>query len=124
MEREITHSCGHQQRHQISGFFAADSDREAARVARRKCSACYEAGKQTKAAQADAALADLALLPLTGSEKQVAWATSIRAERLAALRRKDPSAVASFAGIAEAKWWIDHRGDDLMATIQRIELRA
>lgn len=113
MEREITHSCGHTQKHEVAGFFAADADREARRLERQRCGSCYRGRKEANAAADQAALAGVDLSTLAGSDKQVSWATAVRAERLAALLRKDPSAVRRFATIAEAKWWIDHRSADL-----------
>ncbi len=119
MEREITHSCGHIERHFVGGMFAADGDAQARRIARMKCKPCFKAGKQAKAnvqAETDrATLAGMDLPELTGSEKQTSWATTIRLERLAALHRTMPALVPSYASIADAKWWIDHRGSDLSA---------
>ncbi|TVV76950.1 hypothetical protein [Sphingomonas solaris] len=113
MQREITHSCGHIERHAIYSEFAADGDRQARQVARRKCTPCYKAGKAAKAA-ADRALLDGVDLPtLIGSEKQVNWAATIRTERLAVLHRANPTALTSFVAIVEAKWWIDNRTADL-----------
>lgn len=116
MEREITHSCGHTQKHDVAGYFAADSDREARRLARQRCGTCYREQREAKATGDQAALAGVDLATLVGSDKQVSWAASIRVERLAALLRKEPAAVQRFATIAEAKWWIDHQSADL-ATI-------
>ena len=113
MEREITHSCGHAERHMVYGQYAADTDRKAREIARRKCSACYQTQKKASA-EADGALLDGLDLPiLTGSEKQVSWAGTIRTERLAKLHKTDPAALSRFAGIREAKWWIDNRTADL-----------
>lgn len=117
MERELTHSCGHQEKHMVFGFFAADADREARRLSRRKCTSCFRAGKAAKAdtqGAADRATLDgIELPPLSGSEKQVAWAAMIRLERLAALHRSDPAATANLVNRVEAKWWIDNRTADL-----------
>ena len=92
MEREIIHSCGHAERHIVGGTFAADGDAQARRLARMKCKPCFKAGKQAKAdVQADAdraTLAGIELPGLTGSERQIAWAETIRLESLAALRDK------------------------------------
>lgn len=108
MNTIVTHSCGHQQSHALFGTFAADVEREARRLARRTCSACYRE-KRTHAAQADTALLlDLPLAPLEGSAKQVSWADTIRAKRMAALV-KTGTDVAPLAGRCDAKWWIDHR---------------
>ena len=123
MEREITHSCGYTQKHEVAGFFAADADREARRLERQRCGSCYRERREAKTAGDQAALAGIDLPALAGSDKQVSWATTIRVERPAALLRKDPEAVQRFAAIAEAKWWIDHRSADLAAIALQVPLR-
>lgn len=119
MHREVTHSCGHIERHLILAQFAYEGETKAHQFERRKCTDCTRAGKQVKAASQatadDAVLASLDLPALLGSEKQVDWAGKIRRERLAAALRKHPDAVSHFAGQTDAKWWIDHRAADLAA---------
>lgn len=116
MEQRITHACGHEQVHFFTGF-ASQHDRKAQWLRTTKCRPCFVA--ERNAAQADAAsrdgaaIAHLDLALLTGSERQVAWATTIRAGRLAALI-VEPTAVNTSAWqaclpITDAKWWIDHR---------------
>ncbi len=113
MGHEVTHSCGHSEQHAIFGAFAADIDRQARKLSRRRCTPCYKAGKAAKA-ESDAVLLDGIDLPaLTGSEKQVRWAETIRIERLALLHRADPSRITAFIIIVDAKWWIDNRAVDL-----------
>ena len=46
MEREITHRCGHAQRHFVGGVYAAQRDRDAARLARRACTCCCRQARQ------------------------------------------------------------------------------
>lgn len=117
MEREITHSCGHIERHFVGGMFAGDGDAQARKLARMKCKPCFKASKQAKAdvqAEADrATLAGVVLPDLAGSDRQVAWASTIRLEKLAALYRSAPARVAFFVSVTDAKWWIDNRGSDL-----------
>lgn len=122
MERQIKHSCGHEQTHMILGTFAADCERQAARLARQKCKPCYVGAKKAvddaQAAQDNAVVAEITLIELSGSAKQVAWAGTIRVKRIAALCRTGHEGVALLAGIADAKWWIDHRDltdDNLLA---------
>ncbi len=113
MERQIKHSCGHEQAHDIVGIFAVDHDRQAARLARQKCKPCYIGAKRATeqaAANLDTAIVgEIGLVELQGSPKQVAWAETIRVKRIAALHRTGCGGGAPLAGIAEAKWWIDHR---------------
>lgn len=66
----------------------------------------------TRAGQAAACRAATAghdLPPLIGSARQMAWADTIRAERLAKLLRSHPDCVAGFAARVDATWWIDRR---------------
>lgn len=115
MEHYITHACGHQQTHYLRGFAGAQ-DRKASWLAKTSCRSCYVADKRaTEAAEAAAnhfALGPLGLPELVGSERQVTWATSIRALRLGTLV---PDLIANDAGErgwyreTDAKWWIDNR---------------
>ncbi|KQM30935.1 hypothetical protein ASE59_07580 [Sphingomonas sp. Leaf10] len=65
--------------------------------------------REAEAAAHRAAIAGHALPPLTGSARQVAWADTIRAERLARLLRSHPTCIDDLATRVDAKWWIDHR---------------
>jgi hypothetical protein len=112
MERQITHSCGHTAMHSIYAQCAADYDRQDIRLARQKCTGCREARKQTRG-EADAVLiATVPVAQLAGSAKQIAWAGTIRATRLARLQRAGSEAVARLACVSDAKWWIDNRSAD------------
>ncbi len=117
MNWEVTHSCGHTETHMIVAQFAYLGETRARQLKRRKCTACYRAGKQASAADQaaadDAVLAGIELPELVGSEKQVDWAGKIRRERLAAVLRQDPEAAQSLAGQTDAKWWIDRRSQTL-----------
>lgn len=115
MEQRITHACGHEQVHFFTGF-ASQHERKVQWLRTTKCRSCFVA--ERNAAQADAASRDAAVIahldlpPLTGSERQAAWATTIRAGRLAALiepTAADTSAWQACLPITDAKWWIDHR---------------
>ena len=79
--REIKHECGHTDRVQLYGKHS-NRDIEAERLERQDCANCLKAKKEKKIAEENeisAKLAELVGLPiLTGSAKQVAWATSIR----------------------------------------------
>jgi hypothetical protein len=88
MGQIITHACGHEQIHYLSGF-ASQQERKARWLQSTKCRTCFVATKQTEQAEAavrdGAAIAHLELRLLTGSDRQVAWATSLRASRFCAL---------------------------------------
>lgn len=119
MERQITHSCGHQATHNLYAAYAADYDRQEIRLERQKCADCRGAVKQARG-EADAALiATLIVADLAGSPKQIAWAATIRAARLARLQRAGSDGIAQLACISDAKWWIDTRNTDDIALLAR-----
>ena len=109
--RRIIHSCGHEKEHYIIGEYAADYDRQAAKLSRGKCAACSTQAAVLTASQTRAAALELGLAALEGNPKQIAWAETIRAKRLAALQRGNGETVMIVARITDAKWWIDHRSD-------------
>nr|DAS58929.1 MAG TPA: hypothetical protein [Caudoviricetes sp.] len=117
---DVTYACGHTE---TVNLYGKTSERE------RKiewmenncvCPACYKADRQAKAAETAAAYD---LPALVGTEKQVAWAETLRAEifkEVADLEKKagKPAAEADgkFAeffvwlkGQTEARFWIDNR---------------
>ena len=125
MEQLITHACGHGQIHYLAGF-ASQQERKARWLRTTKCKTCFLDDKRSEQAEAtagaSAAVAHLDLPSLSGSDRQIAWATTIRATRMAALVTKAGGAHDHRALILmiEAKWWIDHRDladDDLLAMV-------
>ncbi|KQM21119.1 hypothetical protein ASE73_05325 [Sphingomonas sp. Leaf24] len=123
MKRTIRHRCGHTQHHDIFAFTAADQTRTELRLERQRCTDCMATARAEQAAADRAAIAGHALPPLTGSARQVAWADTIRAERLAKLVRSHPACLAGLAAQVDAKWWIDHRrtpDDVLMQSTLRV----
>ncbi len=114
MKYEITRTCGHIETIEVFGTNVhGERDRKVAYEESRCCRECYLAAKAAEAAEASKGLPEL-----TGSEKQVAWAMSIRVEMLNGLKDLE----ARFAGQAdfdaamdalrnktEAKFWIDNR---------------
>ena len=86
-----------------------------------RCRTCFATAKKAESdaalAAATAELADLTILPLDGSERQVAWAETIRADKLVAVRRSlaDPTAAGAHPALDalcrqdNARWWIEHR---------------
>lgn len=120
---QITHSCGHTAEHNICGTNVhGERERRVAQLEKQVCVECYR--KQQQAAAA----AETADLPaLTGTDKQVAWATSIRAAAAADLRalrstaqawadKGDANAVRAIdiidaaLAVTESSRWIDSRG--------------
>lgn len=127
MEQLITHACGHEQTHYLGGY-VSQQERKAQWLQTTSCRACFIAGKkaeqQQAAARDEAAIAHLDLPPLAGSDRQVGWATTIRASRLAGLIA-DPAIGSDWRAcliVTDAKWWIDYRdltNADLLARIRQ-----
>ncbi|MDR3148879.1 MAG: hypothetical protein LBT88_02515 [Oscillospiraceae bacterium] len=112
---EITHACGHTETVEL---FGKGTQREyiISRKEKELCPACAAIAAQEKAK-------DAGLPALTGSNKQISWATSIRAEYVSkfdALRARSVEAGEDCAQADElhakviaqtsASWWIDRRG--------------
>lgn len=98
-------SCGHTYTYNIYGP-GNDRPRKAAWLATRPCPDCQRAAELAQAQQATAQLP-----ALTGSEKQIAWATKIRAEVFAqadALTSDTTEICDWLATQTSAKWWIDN----------------
>ena len=121
MHQLISHACGHEQAHYLTGF-ASQQERKARWLQTTKCQPCFVAAKraeQAESAERDgAAIAYLEPPQLIGSDRQVAWATTIRAGQLAAIIAADVQDHADGQRacllVTDAKWWIDHR--DLTST--------
>ena len=115
----INHTCGHIVTIQL---FGAYKDRER-RIAWLETQECEECRKEKANAAAAQAKAKRGLADLTGSEKQVAWANTIREGAYKALdclapfttnnqaRQMVESWKAKMDAETSAKWWINHRSD-------------
>lgn len=83
------------------------------------CPECYvkqkraeeRAALDAKTAEANKAIEGMTLSELTGSEKQIAWATDIRARAAATCKAAggNDKFWELFNSKTEAKWWIDNR---------------
>lgn len=117
----ITHTCGHTCTHNIVGP-ERDRARKADWLRDRPCIECAKAetaaARAEEAASATVANAATGLVALIGSDKQVAWAETIRATAHAAVtaaaagKTIDPavaSALNSLWAQDAARFWIDHR---------------
>lgn len=123
----VSHSCGHTS---VQNLVGAEKDRSSkiAWFGRTLCSACYKAEQDAKRAAATQAAVDATseLPALTGSEKQIVWATTIRAEAVNAVDAKYAamvaahgadaqgadevrSAIAALKAKTDSKFWIDNR---------------
>ncbi len=119
MDWELIHTCGH-----VGSFLPKSSKRANDRMRdwlrTRPCQDCARAAEREEVAQFDA---ERDLPELIGSEKQVAWAASIRMRTIldfeTALRANPPAdaeahvltvtVMDSFTDQASAHWWIEHR---------------
>lgn len=115
----INHTCGHQVTIQLYGS-NKDRERRIAYLETIECEECRKSRANAAAAEANAArgLADLA-----GTEKQVAWANTIRDNAYRCLDSLAPLATneqakammdgwrAKMDATTDAKWWIDNRYD-------------
>ena len=112
----ITHACGHGKIHHLAGY-ARQQEQKAKWLETTRCRECFIADKQAvQAEEAErdvAAVAHLTLPELSGSDRQVSWATSLRAARLLAMTSHtvdDVNLSALVSHLTDAKWWIDGRG--------------
>lgn len=137
---EIRHRCGHTTEQQIYGTdVRGERERTAARLARGLCPSCTAEQRAAEHAVATAAATEAAaaesLPALSGSQKQVAWAETIRRTVLdamtteaAAVIAKDPTRIdvdlvtryghQAFARQTDAAWWIDNGRGNWMTAVR------
>lgn len=125
-KRDIEHACGHVQTHYLYKRMT-ERQRKEDWLKTTLCTDCYR-DEQRKEALAQ--VADLDLPTLTGSEKQIRWADTLRAGRVIETRkyvdetltskykvRDRDLTVAMLVGLLTAssasKWWIDNRDTDI-----------
>jgi hypothetical protein len=128
---QVTMACGHTVEIQLYGK-EYDRDKKIAWLEKHGlCTECQKAAKAAEHAEATAKAAEKAMaenLPeLTGTEKQINWALTIRAEKLAeidnlkskGLKEVEAQAIKNvLASNTEAKFWIDNRALDAKSIIQ------
>jgi len=122
MEQRIIHACGHEQGHYLTGY-DSQQERKANWLKTTSCRDCFVAEKRAEeaaaAALSSAAISHLDLPLLTGSDRQISWASTIRTKRLAVLTNLNSDAdYQACLQLTDAKWWIDRRDltdVDLMA---------
>jgi hypothetical protein len=78
----ITHTCGHQESHQLYGS-SSERSRKETWLETTLCYACYradiEARRQAESAQSATANREIEMPPLAGTDRQIAWAETLRA---------------------------------------------
>lgn len=128
----ITRKCGHVETINIGGK-VSERDRLASYEEEKLCYECWKAKQKADREEASNKAAAEAktsgLTELKGSEKQVAWAETIRSEIIKNLDRilesvntdktKDlhealSVAINTIKLIDSARWWIDHRDGDIV----------
>jgi hypothetical protein len=113
MKEVITRACGHEETVAIYGPYK-DRERRLEYEATRLCADCYRAQKAAEQAAAKDEVADviaqLGLPELEGTPKQIAWAQSIRAQRVRALL-DEAKAIGKTAAEFVAAYQTTVRGD-------------
>jgi hypothetical protein len=132
MEQRIIHACGHEQGHYLTGY-DSQQERKAKWLKTTTCRDCFVAEKRAEeaaaAALSSAAISHLNLPLLTGSDRQISWASTIRTKRLAALTNPNSDADCSAClQVTDAKWWIDCRDltdvDLMAASAQALDIQS
>jgi hypothetical protein len=126
MEQQIIHACGHEQSHYLTGY-DSQQERKAKWLKTTSCRDCFVAEKRAEeaaaAALSSATISHLDLPLLTGTDRQISWASTIRTKRLAALTNSNSAPdYNACLRVADAKWWIDCRDltdVDLMAAANK-----
>jgi hypothetical protein len=99
-----THRCGHILKARGVAMYSWGKY-HASRYSEMVCYECYKSTVEAKEQAEKAGLPEL-----TGSPKQTAWATTIRARVLAAVEAEaGAEAVAAISTHTDSSWWIDHR---------------
>mgnify|MGYP001169648742 FL=1 len=112
MKAVITRACGHEEQVAIYGPYK-DRERRLEYEATKVCTECYRAQKAAEQAAAKDEVADvigqLGLPELQGTPKQIAWAQSIRAQRVRELL-DEAKAIGKSAGDFVAAYQSTARG--------------
>ena len=132
---DVTYSCGHSG---VVSLVGPTRDRQRKLVwyaAAGLCPECYRATKEEErqrlAAAAAAEAQEIGLRPLNGSEKQIAWAETIRQGRMSTaydqlmgVGQHYPQFVGQIEGCllwlrdqVSAEWWIDHHHEDTLGLL-------
>jgi hypothetical protein len=115
MQATVKHKCGHTSQVQLYGS-AKDRERKMAYLHQQLCTDCRKVAQGAETTKITEGL-----VALTGSPKQIAWATKIRAEFLADQKQRTPDTADGHKAYellkqaantkSEAAWWIDNRSD-------------
>ena len=108
--------CGQQFKHSKICYNRSQANdyEEWARENITQCPTCYKYMiEQSNAKKQEEKLEGIELVPLTGSEKQISWATKIRCEAMAMCAERKPNETfwRTINSKDDAKWWIDNRDE-------------
>ena len=116
----VTYKCGHTAVEQLYGKHAERENYLAYAERSKLCPECYKAAQATLQAEEAAryAVDNADYGALTGTEKQVSWALTIRGKLITDMQQlpiKDAEGLRKVQGAIarqrDAHWWIDHRHD-------------
>lgn len=120
----IDYQCGHPREEQIYGTdVRGQRQAEADRRGNRPCPDCRRREANNRAHEA---IAGIELPPLTGSDKQINWAESIRARTLEQTGTEDTRLWHALhtSELTRAAWWIEHRNRGAAVRAVRRYLRT
>jgi len=119
--RSVTHRCGHSQNHTFHARCRQEADSWASNLRKVECDACKEMSLKKSLKMAEEAKATN-LPVLSGTAKQVNWATAIRQHIYNMLSRTDRyrHAAASCQHETRASWWIDNRNATTTAIVAHL----
>ena len=131
-ECRIIQAYGHVQIYSIPSSYKWRKSM-AERLAMRLCPDCWKADQAKKRAEATAKATESAkaagLPTLRGSEKQVNWAATIRADKLAVakelvanrgFKEYENAMLVLFHSIKDAKFWINNRDADIIGLMKTV----
>lgn len=141
----VTYACGHEDEVQLYGK-GSERTRKLEWLATQDCPACEKAAREARNAEANAKAAaanvEAGLPALQGSDKQIAWAETIRAQFIPGLQAKRAeiqakatpenaatveqacSIINGIINQASAAWWIDRRDHANADILMMNEYRA
>jgi len=104
----VRFSCGHTEVVELVG---KESERQEKIAYYEKSGMCSECYKEQKKSALNSAVKNVEFVELSGSEKQISWADTIRKEAVAKVIDHNPPEefYQKLNAKTEASWWIDNR---------------
>lgn len=123
----INHKCGHTQRVQLYG---PGVDRESKKewMETKDCPDCWreqkEKDRKEENERASALASEIGFTPLSGSDKQVAWANTIRQKTYEDFAAANQTNATKFVPLINAeklaRWWIDNREESTRGRMYKL----